>query len=192
MSISFIPSQIGVRTQTPMPIYSVPHKLLWADIILCFSKGAFFLGIFRPWRLGSKSEPYDELYLSVKNAKSVILHAIMYISQSIFLLSLPFFLIFPVSWLLVYILGCWGIHQISYYLLNGSTIKVEPSAHIIPKEKHDSEYWVYLNGVSVGKDWMQSNVDRLSLTFGRRVHGILNPTDGIIFDLIQCLVRFSL
>jgi hypothetical protein len=38
------------------------------------------------------------------------------------------------------------------------------------------------------KDWLQSNIDRLSLTFGRRVYGIHNPTDGIIFDIIQCLV----
>jgi hypothetical protein len=37
--------------------------------------------------------------------------------------------------------------------------------------------------------WLQCNIDRLSLTFGRRVIGVHNPTDGIIFDLVQCLVQ---
>lgn len=36
---------------------------------------------------------------------------------------------------------------------------------------------------------MQSNLDRLSLTFGRPVVGVHNPTSGIIFDLFQCLLQ---
>ena len=37
--------------------------------------------------------------------------------------------------------------------------------------------------------WLQCNIDRLSLTFGRRVVGVHNPTSGIIFDIIQCLIQ---
>jgi hypothetical protein len=39
------------------------------------------------------------------------------------------------------------------------------------------------------RDWLQSNIDRLSLTFGRRVVGVHNPTSGILFDILECLVQ---
>jgi hypothetical protein len=188
MSVSFIPSQIGKKSQASLPLNDPPHKLLLADVILCSTKWAFLLGIIRPWRMGSSADPFDELYPSYKNIKSVIIHTIMVFTQSFFLLSLPFFLFLPISWLFIYLAVCWAIHQVFYFLLNGRSITLEASKNIVQKPKYDSEYWIYMNGVSVGKDWMQSNLDRLSKTFGRRVHGVLNPTDGIIFDLIQCLV----
>lgn len=36
---------------------------------------------------------------------------------------------------------------------------------------------------------MQSNIDRLALTFGRPVLGVHNKTSGIIFDVLQCLIQ---
>ena len=39
------------------------------------------------------------------------------------------------------------------------------------------------------RSWLQSNVNRLSLTFGRPVVGVHNGTSGIIFDLFQCLLQ---
>lgn len=36
---------------------------------------------------------------------------------------------------------------------------------------------------------MRSNLNRLALTFGRPILGIHNRTDGIIFDVIECLVQ---
>jgi hypothetical protein len=36
---------------------------------------------------------------------------------------------------------------------------------------------------------MQNNLDRLSLTFGRKVIGIHNKTSGIIFDVLECLIQ---
>ena len=191
MSVSFIPSQVGRKSQRSLPLNGRPHKLLMADFVLCFTKLGYIFGILNPWRWGSSADPFDELYPSYKNIKSILLHTIMVITQSFFLLSLPFFLFLPFSWLFIYLIGCWAIHQVFYLLLNGRTIRLEPSKNILQKSKYDSEYWIYMNGVSVGKDWMQSNLDRLSRTFGRRVHGVLNPTDGIIFDLIQCLVCSS-
>jgi hypothetical protein len=190
MSVSFIPSQRGSTTKTSLPYTADPKKLFMADIVLCFSKWRHLLGIIQPWKLGRKEDSFDELYPSPVNIKSVILHVILFINQSIFLLSLPLFIILPIPiiWLILYVAGFWAFHSFVCFFLNGRTISLEPSKHIVPKVDHDSEYWIYLNGVSVGKDWLQSNIDRLSMTFGRRVHGVLNPTDGIIFDLIQCLV----
>ncbi|KAL1998028.1 hypothetical protein VTN02DRAFT_172 [Thermoascus thermophilus] len=43
---------------------------------------------------------------------------------------------------------------------------------------------------STGREhWLQSNIDRLSYTFGRRITGVHNPTAGIIFDTVQCLLE---
>ncbi|KAK0106212.1 hypothetical protein ONS96_003855 [Cadophora gregata f. sp. sojae] len=39
------------------------------------------------------------------------------------------------------------------------------------------------------RNWLQSNVDRLALTFGRPVLGVHNKTNGIIFDVLQCLIQ---
>lgn len=36
---------------------------------------------------------------------------------------------------------------------------------------------------------MESNVNRLALTFGRPVLGVHNKTNGILFDVIQCLIQ---
>jgi hypothetical protein len=36
---------------------------------------------------------------------------------------------------------------------------------------------------------MQSNIDRLALTFGRPVLGVHNKTSGVIFDVLQCLIQ---
>jgi len=56
-------------------------------------------------------------------------------------------------------------------------------------EGHDDEKWIFMNGVSVGDHWLQSNIDRLAMTFRRKVTGIHNLTAGIIFDVIQCIIE---
>jgi hypothetical protein len=40
--------------------------------------------------------------------------------------------------------------------------------------------------------WLQSNINRLALTFGRPVIGVHNQTSGIIFDVVECLVQRNL
>jgi hypothetical protein len=42
---------------------------------------------------------------------------------------------------------------------------------------------------TIRKHWMQSNINRLALTFGRPVLGVHNKTSGIIFDVLQCLIQ---
>ncbi len=189
MTVSFLPSQIGERSQTPLSYTADPRQLLLADIVLCFQKLSFVLGIFLPLQVGSNADPFGELYPTWRNIKAVILHVVLVILQSAFFVSLLFFLVLPTSWLLGYLVAFLLVNSTLTRFLNGSSLTLEPSEDIVTKIKHDSEYWIYLNGVSVGRDWLQSNIDRLSLTFGRRVHGVHNPTDGIILDLIQCLVR---
>jgi len=40
--------------------------------------------------------------------------------------------------------------------------------------------------------WMKSNLNRLALTFKRPVLGIHNKTNGILFDVLECLVQRNL
>jgi hypothetical protein len=187
MTVSFLPSQIGERSQTPLSYTADPRQLLLADLFLCFQKLSFVLGIFLPLQFRN-ADPFGELYPTWPNIKAVVLHVVLVILQTAFFVSLPFFLVLPTSWLLGYVVAFFLVNSGLTRLLNGSSLTLEPRNDIVPKIKHDSEYWIYMNGVSVGRDWLQSNIDRLSLTFGRRVHGVHNPTDGIILDLIQCLV----
>jgi hypothetical protein len=198
MSVSFIPSQLPSHKQTPLPWTANPRKLLVADLWLCLSKITYVPGIFLPWRLGADASPWDELYPSLVNIKSIILHCILVIGQIAFLVSLPFSLFFPSFWFFAYILLFIFINGLVTKLLNGNTISLDPQPHVLKQlasrngPSYDGEYWMYMNGVSVGKDWLQSNINRLTLTFGRPVHGVLNPTDGIVFDLLQCLIQRNL
>ncbi|KAL9565268.1 hypothetical protein ACKAV7_010628 [Fusarium commune] len=58
--------------------------------------------------------------------------------------------------------------------------------------RHDDETWIFLNGICVGENWFQKNIDRISRTFHRPVVGVHNRTASIVFDLIQCLIQRAL
>ena len=189
MAVQFHPSQIGRYDQTPVPWTGEPFKLLWSDALLLLRTWWTLPGIIMPVHLGKSANRYDELYPSWPNLVAIFLHCILLFTQTFFLISLPFCLTIPSGWVLLYFAGCYLWNCSISRIINGKHMKLEPSKHIVFKDKHDDEYWIYLNGVSVGQTWLQSNIDRLSLTFGRSVHGVHNPTDGIIFDLIQCLIQ---
>ena len=151
---------------------------------------------FSPLRSG----PLDELYLSPRNLWALFLHAVLIITQSTFLLLLLPSLLFglPVpalAWTPSCILTITGVVVGNYYfciLLNGTKRRYE--SIIDPEwqeswQKHDDEKWVFINGVAVGDHWMQSNLDRLALTFRRPIHGIHNKTTGILFDTIECIIQ---
>ncbi|RDW89839.1 uncharacterized protein DSM5745_01614 [Aspergillus mulundensis] len=55
--------------------------------------------------------------------------------------------------------------------------------------EHQHEHWVYINGIACGQTWFQSNIDRLAYTFGRKITGVHNPSTGLVFDVIQCLIQ---
>lgn len=50
-------------------------------------------------------------------------------------------------------------------------------------------FFEFMSNNASRKHWMQSNIDRLALTFGRPVLGIHNKSSGIIFDVLQCLIQ---
>ncbi|KAG4436491.1 hypothetical protein IFR05_008032 [Cadophora sp. M221] len=120
----------------------------------------------------------------------MFLHGILIIMQLPFVLSVPFWLMFPLWWVVGGVVGFVMVSQSICYLLNGKDMKVQSKKEFAErKEEHAHEQWIFLNGVAVGRNWLQNNVDRLALTFGRPVLGVHNKTNGIIFDVLQCLLQ---
>jgi hypothetical protein len=150
MAISFLPSQVGVPSQTPLSYTSDPRKLLLDDFALCFSRTNFIFGIFKPLRYGKEADSFDELYPSLVNLKAIVLHGILVVTQLGFIISLPFFVIFPMFWCFGYVIVFFIFNTSVCRLLNGTKLRLDPSESIVPDAKHKSEYWIYMNGVSVG------------------------------------------
>ncbi|KAK2059518.1 hypothetical protein LY76DRAFT_625829 [Colletotrichum caudatum] len=141
----------------------------------------------------------DELYPSVGNLISITSHGILIVAQLSFLVSIPFASNLPFNVLLPYILGFVALNYFVCMPLNaGTTNGLLTSQHDRWEEaRHwDSlrnenyrEKWFFLNGISVGSHWLQGNLNRLSRTFHRPIVGVHNPTAGIVFDIIQCLLE---
>jgi len=110
-----------------------------------------------------------------------------------FLISLLFLTYLPASLYIWYILIVLGLNVLVCRRLNGGIPgdglhSTEDEVSGI-WEPHPDEYWIFLNGICVGKHWLQSNVDLLSRIFRRPVVGIHNKTSGVVFDLVQCLIQ---
>ncbi len=187
---------------TPLPYTSSPLRLVLSelhlikDILLNFP--ASIPGVLQPfWSVN----PEDELcLLNAKNVRSLLLHVILLIAQPCFLVALIYGLIIPIPASLY--LGGIAISLIlNYYfclLLNGDGTPQTSSVDLTryrsenPDQKdadHSDECWIFINGVSVGRDWFQSNLNTLSQIFRRRIIGVHNITYGIVFDLIECLIQ---
>ncbi|KAF1809628.1 hypothetical protein P152DRAFT_441467 [Eremomyces bilateralis CBS 781.70] len=190
MPISFTPSQTGRPGEADLPFTGNPFKLLWKDLLLCFHHINTIPGIIRPWNPFTSHES-DELHLSLVNIKCIVIHGILIVLQTSFLVSVPVlvFTLFPAVWVITYILGFVALNTAICRLLNGTERTLQSSKTIQEKAAHQKEYWIYLNGVSVGRDWIQANINRLSMTFRRPVVGVHNPTAGIVFDMIECLIQ---
>ncbi|RDW78345.1 hypothetical protein BP5796_06197 [Coleophoma crateriformis] len=133
-----------------------------------------------------------ELYPSAGNLFDIFLHLLLLCIQIPFLISVPFWILlpFPPVTFVLGIIGFWTVNQSICYVLNGSKIEYQSDPkYAVPRKEHEHEQWVFLNGVAVGRHWLKSNVNRLALTFGRPVLGIHNKSNGILFDVIQCLIQ---
>ncbi|KAH8699178.1 hypothetical protein BGW36DRAFT_426851 [Talaromyces proteolyticus] len=186
----YIPPQPDTDTDTtmPLPYTASPLKLLAADILLCLSSIRYLPNIVRPLR-PCRSGKLDELYPSWGNITALAIHGVLIVYQLAFILSLPALFFFPVYTSMIYTAAALVINKSICMILNGSRRFLVSQVPVDPCSQHGSEHWVFINGVGVGQHWLQSNLDRLSLTFGRKVTGVHNDTTGIIFDIIQCLIQ---
>ncbi|PVH77473.1 hypothetical protein DL98DRAFT_423674 [Cadophora sp. DSE1049] len=185
----FYGSQVGGKSTTPHSYTSSPLGLLKHDILSALQFYLYLPYIVFPLR-PQLSGPLCELYPSRGNLYDMFLHLILIVMQLPFVLSVPFWLMFPVWTVVGGVAVFVMVNESVCYLLNGSEMEVESKKEYAERKKeHEHEQWIFLNGVAVGRNWLQSNVDRLALTFGRPVLGVHNKTNGIIFDVLQCLIQ---
>lgn len=170
----------------PLAWTADPLSLCWSDLKLFYANINNLFGILVP----SPSHPLDELHPSPMNMYTLGIHIFLVFYQLSFLLSIPLAIIcqVPGAWLLVHCAIALGFNRLVCLLLNGPAY-LDSQVHIPTEDAHPEERWIFLNGVSVGSHWLQANVDRLAMTFRRPIRGVHNPTDGIVFDLIQCIVE---
>jgi hypothetical protein len=172
----FYGSQIGGATTTPHSYTSDPISLLYHDIQSAFSFALFLPFIVFPLK-PQNSGPLCELYPSAQNLWCSFLHLLLVGMQLPFVLSIPFWVFLPVWWVLIGVSAFWMVNQGICWIINGSNMEFPSQSRFVEgREKHEHEEWIFLNGVAVGKHWLQSNVDRLALTFGRPVLGVHNKT----------------
>ncbi|PVH98136.1 hypothetical protein DM02DRAFT_58764 [Periconia macrospinosa] len=175
----------------PIPYTGSPLALCASDIRLFFQNAWSIPGIMRPIHSASPT-PLDELYPSGPNILALVLHAFLLVFEAGFLVSLPLLAFVPVWAGAIYLVVVGAVVWDVSGALNG-TVDTKLSSKVRLEEREvrgtAGECWVYLNGVSIGHHWMQSNLDRLSYTFRRPIIGVHNRTYGIIFDLIQCIIE---
>lgn len=56
-----------------------------------------------------------------------------------------------------------------------------------PNYKFNEESWLFINGIGGEYHWLKQYCDRVSKRFGRKVQGIFNRGDGLLWDLIECI-----
>lgn len=189
MAVSFTPSQKGTRNAAvPLAWTSSPTRLLASDMKLLVKNLNNVPGILLP--LTSKHF-LDELYpWSFMNMWTLTLHIFLVIYQLLFLLSIPVWFVIhgPAIWVAAYCACVLLFNKAVCLLLNGPAY-LDSDVKAAFEEHHPKERWIFLNGVAVGSHWLQANIDRLAMTFRRPIRGVHNPTAGIVFDLIQCLIE---
>ncbi|KAF2013267.1 hypothetical protein BU24DRAFT_233624 [Aaosphaeria arxii CBS 175.79] len=188
MGVEILPLKSDTFKYSPIPYTSNPLRLCWHDILLFWRCRWSLFGILFPFTQWNCRE-LDELYpFSVPNVLCLALHGFLIILQFAFLISLPLLIFFPLATDILYVAVIAVVTFATSRILNGRDT-IHRSTIGLNEDQHSKERWIYMNGVSVGKHWFQGNLDRLAMTFRRPVTGVHNPTYGVIFDLIQCIIE---
>ncbi|EAW07157.1 uncharacterized protein ACLA_018610 [Aspergillus clavatus NRRL 1] len=191
MAVKYLPSQSKTKQDVPLPYTASPLRLLWADIRLFFKSLWCLPGVILPLKPGC-SGALDEFYPSWTNICNIAIHLFLFVYQIVFLVSLPviFVFAFPALWIGIYVALTLGVSWVVCRIcLNGNIMTLESQVPVDWRPEHDREHWIFVNGIMVGQHWLQNSIDRLAYTFGRRVTGVHNPTFGIVFDIIECLIQ---
>ncbi|KAJ3551682.1 hypothetical protein NPX13_g11304 [Xylaria arbuscula] len=185
----FFGSQVGGPSVINYSYTDLPWKLVAYDIKYFFTFAWALPWIIWPLRPCDGGH-FDELSFTPDNLWCIFIHVILFILQLAFLILLPIAFLLPVYLFVAALTIFFFINGLLCRCLNGKTIMYESDPKYAPAlVEHQHEQWVFLNGVAVGEAWLKSNINRLALTFKRPVLGIHNRTDGIIFDVIECLIQ---
>lgn len=185
MSVAFTVSQRGGRDDaTPLAWNADPVRLLWSDFrLLCKNLHRVPTIV---WPMAAHHR-LDELYpWTFMNVWTLALHVFLVVYQLAFIISIPIIVVIhgPAIWLFAYWVTAMTFNKGICWLLNGPSY-LDSDPCIQYAEGHDNERWIFLNGVSVGKHWLQANIDRLALTFRRPVRKYCTTLD-LYFNAHRC------
>ncbi len=147
MASSVVHQHLGLPDTSAVPYTGNPFLSLLYDIKLFCNTAMFFPTMVLPWR--SKNE-LDEFYPSPGNLFDGFLHIVLFIAQSVFLLSLPFCFILPLGWFLSYVVAFAILNHIFCYLLNGFKSFTDSTYDTRGFPPHLDEKWIFLNGICAG------------------------------------------
>ena len=136
----------------PLPYTASPLKLLRSDIRLALGYAWALPLAFLPLRLGN-TQPMDELYPSFQSIKSVLVQLFLTVSQTLFLLSIPFavMLMIPALWIIAYIAAVLLLnHVICMLYLNGFQRILVSQVQVPEQPSHAHEHWFFMNGIAGG------------------------------------------
>jgi hypothetical protein len=150
--VDFLPAQVDAASSTnALPFTSSPSELVLYDVILFFRVLGYVWTIIAPlYPFGSGK--LDELYPSFQNIVCLVLHAILIVLQSFFILTIPFWFLYPIplNVLVVYVFLFWIVNKVIWNWLNGDGRTLTSKVPMDGWEEHDDEKWIFMNGVSVG------------------------------------------
>ncbi|RDW71098.1 hypothetical protein BP6252_07661 [Coleophoma cylindrospora] len=190
---TFVSEQANMTTTSlSLPTYVSPTRLLIRDLKLVWKLRWDLPKIILPLT-PNLSGPLDELAPTWANRTELVFHTVLVVAQLGFLASIPLCLVLPLVTFLLYFVGFVVANYLICIYFNGSCQTEYMAAPKTPiPGVGKNEKWIFINGVSVGRHWLNGNLQRLADTFRREIFAVHNPTYGIIFDLIQCLIERDL
>ncbi|KAE9370518.1 hypothetical protein N431DRAFT_492592 [Stipitochalara longipes BDJ] len=181
-----------------IPSDTNPLRLVWLDILSIFALARLLPLVVAPLT-PFVSGPLDELSPTWSNMTDMLLHTILIIIQLVLIFALPImtilFWFLPGLISLAFVLAMLAVTLAVMRLLNGGPISeccvgLPPEGQMPVNDEH--ELWFFINGITIGKHWLQGNLNLLAKTFQREIVGIHNPTKGMFFDLLECLIQRDL
>ncbi|POS70155.1 hypothetical protein DHEL01_v211452 [Diaporthe helianthi] len=190
-TVDFYGSQLDNQTVINYSYTDKPSRLLLWDIYY------FFYYIWAVPYIILPLKPFDsgdlsELAPTRGNIWSVFIHVVLALLQLVMIICLPPVALVLPLWTTLLIMAVFvGVNMGLCSLINAKEVLFysDPEYAAPDQKRFAHEQWVFLNGVACGEHWMKSCLNRLALTFGRPIIGVHNRTDGVILDVIECLIQ---
>jgi hypothetical protein len=127
-----------------------PHRLFASDIYSFFQFARALPWILLPLR-PCDSGDLAEMSFTRGNLFCIVVHFVLCLIQFLFVLSLPFMILFPVWMVAAGMTVFLTVNFLLCKLLNGKTIDYySEDRYVEAGHEHADERWIFLNGVAVG------------------------------------------
>lgn len=143
----------GLQDSMSLPYTSSPFQLLKYDTILFLKEILSIPFVVSPLWPFTDSSPHDELSPSLGNLYTCTLHLFLIVLQSAILISIPWALstsmFIPLGPTLLFLALAFLVNYLVLLMLNGTQRHYKSHTGNTMQE-HESEFWMFLNGVSIG------------------------------------------